>query len=136
MTQVESVIQHCRELATNGLPDVAVSRGRTASYEVDELPAINFKAKLDDGVSYANGLTRSEFLLDAEIFVHGDEPDALADPIVEQLHGILTIGPQLGGRAAKIQYKSRAWDFDEGDGSSLKLTVTYQITFLASANKI
>lgn len=137
MTKVEAILQALQALAIPALPVFKVVRSRTAKFGDSELPALNIKPAQDDGLNYANSLNRHEFTAELELFIQPVEaPDSAVDPYVDTLHKAIISDTQLLSLVSNTQYKSRQWQFDDGDGSALKLVITYAFTYLNLPNQL
>ena len=137
MTKVESILQALFTLATAELTGVKVVRSRTARFGESELPALNILPSQDDALNYANQLGRHEFNVELVFNLPPqDIPDQAVDPFVKTLHQSIINSAELNALVAHKQYKNRQWDFDDADGSVVKLTVVYAFTYINSSNQL
>ena len=54
-------------------------------------------------------------LMRVSVIVRGDEPDEVADPVVESLHSKIMADLTLGGNAIDVQPQSVSFDLIDGD---------------------
>ncbi len=137
MTRAESILVALEALAASALPTVKVVRSRTSRFGESELPALNIKPDIDQANSHANSLNKHEFNVGFDLhLVPQDVPDSAADPYVSTLHQAITDSSALIDLVSKVQYKSRQWQFDDGDDSAVKLTIIYAFTYINLNNQL
>lgn len=131
MTKAEAILQALKSELIAGLPAVAIKRSRTSKIGLSEVPLINFKPTTDEGLNYAQGLTKQELTVEFDLHIAPhDEPDSAADPFIESLHQVIVRSSTLADLVENIQYKNRQWQFEDGDGSATKLTISYGFLYI------
>lgn len=131
-TRREQILQalKARLGALSGLGITGVHRSRADPFQPDEAPALNLVPDLDEPAENTIGMIDSTLSVEVHVFHRGQEPDALADPIVQAVHAALMTEPTLGGLAIDIAEGSTGWEFDSSDRTSLlvrlKFTVMYR----------
>jgi hypothetical protein len=67
--------------------------------------------------------------VEVDVLTRGDSPDALADPIAQSLHALLTADSTLGGRAIDITLGDARFEYTSADETAGKLTHEYLVLF-------
>lgn len=137
MTKAESILQILLGALSLNLPGVLVTRGRTAAFGDEELPAVDIKPSIDEATNYAQSLSRNELMVDFNIHVvPKTNADTDIDAIVTNLHAAIMNNQDLQLLVSNVQYKTRQWSFDDADDSAVYLKMTYAFTYLKPANEL
>jgi len=137
MTKVESILQTLLGALSLNLPDVLITRSRTAAFGDEELPAVNIKPSTDESINYAQLISRNELIVDFNIHVvPKTNADTDIDAIVVNLHEAIIDNQELQELVSNIQYKTRQWSFEDADDTAVWLKMTYAFTYLKPANEL
>lgn len=63
------------------------------------------------------------------VYVRGETPDLLADPIAVSVHSVLMADPSLGGLAIDTMLKDATFESASADQSAGKLTHQYEVIY-------
>jgi hypothetical protein len=125
-------------LPTAGV-DERVYRSTQKAKARGQFPAIVILPDTSEPMLVGDGATRHKLTFRVEFHTVGDEPDALADPIVESAHARLyaafETGP-LGTYVAGLSEGEAEWNFAEGDGDRLQLVKRYDVVFVTAENDL
>lgn len=136
MTHVEKIIQAVKAALVAGVDDVSVHRGKTSSFDDDQLPVVNLMPDEDESQHLAKALWRNELRMDIEIHVIGESIDEVADPIVAACHTAILQAGGLQELVADVQYRGRVWEREEGSEGRGKVTVNYAFIYSIPAGAI
>lgn len=74
--------------------------------------------------------------VDIEVYVRGDAPDTLADPIIDSAHRKLMADKTLGGLCENITETGSQWQAKEADLTAGMLSVSYRIKYLTKSGDL
>lgn len=115
-------------LPTAGLSG-RVFRSRVEARDRDQMPCVTILADSNDPQLIGEGATRNDFVFKLEYEARAADPDAALDPSVCDAHARLYADYTFGGLAAGLFEMPAQWEWDEADGSALRLTVKYRVVF-------
>jgi len=122
----EQILAH---IATETLPGTVqvgqrIYRSRAQAYSRDEAPAITISPGEDNPVNAPRTIGASLGRLDSllpvliEIYVRGDVPDQLADPIGVDVHARMMADRTLGGLAHDVQPDGWRPQYEQADATA------------------
>lgn len=113
----------------------SVFRSRATALERQLSPAIVVRWSNDDPREKLGRDAQSRDLEAViEIVTRGDEPDALADPLLVQVHALIFADPTLGGRADGCVPGAVSFEEDDADQTAGVTSATYVFKYLARAS--
>lgn len=112
-----------------GVDDTHIYRTRTQAITKGGLPAIVIEPDSDSPLQNVVPFLDWKLKLKILIFARGDEPDALADPILNSVHSKIMADLSVGGLAMHIEPDAVDWEFIDGDKSLVALTCRYVILY-------
>lgn len=139
-TIAEQILAAVKEalLPTEGV-DERVYRSTKKAKSRGQFPAIVILPDTAEPVLVGDGATRHKLTFRVEFHTAGDEPDSLADPVLESAHALLYAafesGP-LGTYVAGLSEGPAEWNFSEGDGDRLQLVKRYDVVFVTAENDL
>ena len=122
----EQILERIRTVTLPGTAQVGqrIYRSRAQAYSRSEAPAITISPGEDNPVNAPRtigaGLGRLDQALPVlvEIYVRGDVPDQLADPIGVDVHARMMADRTMGGLAHDVQPDGWRPEWDQADGSA------------------
>lgn len=111
--------------------DVAgnVYRSREEALTRADVPALIVTADGEEPLQDVSGFMEKQLTVAVGVFVRGDVPDTLADPIVESVHALLMGEPTLGGLALDMSEGGTTWDMDEADQTALIVNMRFVVWY-------
>ena len=103
--------------ALAGTVDVGtrIFRSREEALNRDEAPALAVAWEDEDPTEELSGLIEKKLTVVVSVYTRGDEPDALADPIVESVHSKIMAETTLGGLAIDVSEGGTSREGAEAD---------------------
>ena len=131
MTTKREQIMQAIVAALDGVADVGsnIYRSREEALTRADVPALIVMADNEDPNENVSGLTEKRLTIVVGVFVRGDVPDMLADPIVESVHAKLMAEPTLGGLAMDISEGGTGWDMEEADQTALIVNMRFVVWY-------
>lgn len=113
-----------------------IYRSRTEAFARDEAPAIVIEPAGDRAQTYST--CRLDWTLNVlvAIYVRGNIPDQLADPIAVDVHSRLMADRGLGGLAIDIVPTDVDYQRDKADLTSLWQVNSYQVRYRTADNSL
>lgn len=109
---------------------VKVERARKRAIEADEALFVNIVPGADPrqetgGVDFTDRVLTVDF----QIHARGDQPDSLADPVVDALHSKLVSDRTLGGLALDLVAGDNEYEWDEAEADLCVVHQRYEILY-------
>lgn len=106
-----------------------VYRTRADQYDRDEAPAITLGWVTDDADRMVVPYTERTLQVEVGVYTRGNEPDALADPIVQAIHAGLFADRTLGGLCVDITEAGDRLDVDAADSTAAMVIKQYAVWY-------
>ena len=94
-----------------------------------DVPALIVTADGEEPLQEVSGFMEKRLTVVVGVFVRGDVPDTLADPVVESVHALLMADPTLGGLAIDMSEGGTTWDMDEADQTALIVNMRFVVWY-------
>ena len=122
----EQILERIKTVTLPGTVQVGqrIYRSRAQAYSRSEAPAITISPGEDNPVNAPRTIGASLGRLDqalpvlVEIYVRGDVPDQLADPIGVDVHSRMMADRTMGGLAHDVQPDGFRPEYEQADGSA------------------
>ena len=122
----EQILERIKTVTLPGTVQVGqrIYRSRAQAYSKSEAPAITISPGEDNPVNAPRTIGASLGRLDqalpvlVEIYVRGDVPDQLADPIGVDVHSRMMADRTMGGLAPDVQPDGFRPEYEQADGSA------------------
>jgi len=122
----EQILEHIKTVVLPGTVQVGtrIHRSRAQAYSKSEAPAISISPGEDNPANAPRTIGASLGRLDQvlpvliEIYVRGDVPDQLADPIGVDVHARMMADRTLGGLAHDVQPDGWRPEYDPADATA------------------
>lgn len=129
MTNRERILRAIKALMTqvSGPPAGSVTRSRSSPVGRLEMPAINITPEESDPSEGTNGGVDQRLSVAIEVYAAGDEPDSLADPLVEQVHSLMMADTTLGGLAIDVSDAGTRFELDDSEQPMARVTMRFSV---------
>lgn len=117
------------KLATVGGIGGRVYRSRADAIAREQSPCITYDWANEEAMDPATVFAERRISVFVSVFVRGDEPDRLADPIITEAHAALMADTTLSGLALDIALGAASFDYESADKTAGKLTHEYEVMF-------
>lgn len=107
----------------------SVYRSRQEALERAEAPALIVAWDGEEPLEDVSGFTEKRLNVTVGVYVRGDVPDGLADPIVDSVHARLMGSPTLGGLAMDIAEGGTTVEFDEADQTACIVNMRFAVWY-------
>jgi hypothetical protein len=133
----EQILNHIETVTLPGTVQVGtrIYRSRAQAYSRSEAPAITVSPGEDNPINAPRTIGASLGKLDQalpvliEIYVRGDVPDQLADPIGVDVHARMMADRTLGGLAQDVQPDGYLPEMEAADATSGRMTQRFLIRY-------
>lgn len=95
--------------------DARIFRSREEALTREEAPALVVMPDGEDPAEEVSGFVEKKLTIVVGVYVRGDVPDQLADPVVESVHAKIMAATTLGGLAIDISEGGTSWEMQEAD---------------------
>lgn len=106
-----------------------VYRSRADALVRDQAPCVTYDWANEEALPQSTVLAERQIDIFVSVFVRGDEPDKLADPIVCDIHSAIMADTSLGGLAIDISLGPASFEYESADKTAGKMTHEYQVMF-------
>jgi len=113
-----------------------VYRSRQDAFRIEEQPCILIEPVADSADQVTIPRTTWTLSLRLVVFVNGEIPDKVADPIVVDMHKNLMSDLSLGGLCMDIQPVSVNFQFQESDNNAMAVICEYRIPYQTALQDI
>tara|TARA_E500000331_G_scaffold358220_1_gene423482 strand:+ start:15552 stop:15974 length:423 start_codon:yes stop_codon:yes gene_type:complete len=136
-TKRESILQAVMNALT-GTTGVGtrIYRNRSEPLARNETPALMVTSELDTPEEHVLGIHTRELDFTLSVFVRGNSPESLADPVVESMHSKIMADTTLGGLALDLNAGPTKFDFIEADMPAGIVSSRYTITYRTQVNSL
>lgn len=111
-----------------------VFRSRVVPLERELSPAIVVRWTADNArEKLSRELLPRDLTLMVDVMTRGEEPDALADPVVQAAHAALFTDPTFGGLAANTVPADVIFEADDADAAAGVTTAIFTVRYLTRA---
>ena len=131
-TRREQILQALSVIAASvpGIAAASLTRERAGPVAEADCPALDLTPESEpDPVALGAGIDRHELVVAWRIHTAGNGAYALADPVIQSLHGLLFADPTLGGLATGIETGASDFARDDADQTIGRTTARYRITY-------
>lgn len=138
MTTIVDQIMVAIVAALTNATDAAdrVYRSRVVAITRGETPCIAVAPHAEESTVFGQNIDNNILEVEVEVFVRGDPYDETADPVVGQVHRVLTNDPGIKSLVTEIRKKSKAWQAHEGDETAGVVATVYLVRYLSLAGDI
>ena len=113
-----------------------IYRNRSEPLARNETPALMVTSEMDTPEEEVLGIHTRTLDLILSVFVRGNSPEGLADPVVESMHSKIMADHTLGGLALDINAGPTKFDFMEADMPAGIVSSRYTITYRTQVNSL
>jgi len=106
-----------------------VYRSRADAIAREQSPCITYDWSNEEVLPQVTVFAERQVSIFVSVFVRGDEPDRLADPIISSVHAALMVDTTLGGLALDMALGTATFEYESADKTAGKLTHEYQVMF-------
>lgn len=138
MTSIrEQIISHVVATlkAAPGLPEVFRSRTAALSRK-DSVAAVIVSPAADQAQQVVIPKTDWDLSIHAIVYTRGDEPDALADPIITAVHAAIMADQSQGNLAMDTEPANVHFSFSDADESVCFATMQFDIKYRTSQSDL
>lgn len=131
MTKREQILQ---AILTNlktitGVEPENVVRSRTYPFDGDRLPFISLFPIIDPRSEPATSVLESFLRIRISVWVEGDVPDSVADPVIEQIDDLMLGDRSLGGLALDVAPVDVAFNFSDGNKPEVQIDMEFIVQY-------
>lgn len=137
MSKRETIIQAImtRLSSTAGVSG-RVFRSREDALAAIESPSVVVGPENEEVQELTNGLVECYLTVAVGVFQRGTEPDRLADPVLESVHGLLLSDATLGGLCIDLVDQGTQFEFAEGDETAAMVSTRYRVWYRRSRSSM
>jgi hypothetical protein len=106
-----------------------VYRSRADGIAREQAPCITYDWSNEEQLPQTTVLAERQISVFVSVYVRGDEPDRLADPIIAEVHAALLQDITLGGLSMDIALGTASLEYEGADKTAGKITHEYQVMF-------
>lgn len=138
MTTKRELILQAVVAALDGTTDVGsnIYRSRKEALDREDAPALIVTAEAEEPTEDISGQMEKRLTVVVGVYVRGDVPDTLADPITDSVHAALMTEPTLGGLAIDISEGGTTWDMEEADQTALIVNTRFIVWYRHARNNL
>lgn len=125
-------------VGVTGVADANIFRSRKEALAKAEAPAVIVEWFGPDQAAPESpvGYTQWQMPVSIGVYVRGNIPDQLADPIIQSLHSKVMADQSLGGFAQTIEPISVVPQMEEGDQTAGFFSCQYRVTYRTAINDL
>ena len=130
MTKRESILS---AFVSALAPTVGVSgrvfRSRQEAMTREEAPSIIVQPEQEQPTEETIGQIDARLTVSVAVYHRGEQPDALADSVIESAHQLIMQNTTLGGLAVDLTEGETSWEFDEADQPAVLVTMRFVVWY-------
>lgn len=113
-----------------------VYRSREMAITKGETPCIAVVPVNEDSSAFTSSVDECTLTVTVEVHTRGDPFDAAADPLLVDIHRLLTKDAGLSGLVVNFRKKSKSWDAHEADETAGFVLTHYEMRYLSPINDL
>lgn len=115
----------------DGTTDVGsnIYRSRMEALTRAEAPALIVSWESEEPTEDVTGQMEKRLTVQVGVYTRGNEPDTLADPIVDSVHAQIMGEPTLGGLAMDISEGGTTVEYDEADQTAAIVNMRFVVWY-------